>query len=106
MLASWVRAGVVWKPPKEYDMECSDFFRTKKTLVLSLSARPKLAEKKVLEQLGMTAVVIVPVKINGTIDSYVYFGQTSGEHIWEMEDVKLIKEAVKTLQSILTRNLG
>lgn len=106
VLASWVRAGVVWKPPKEYDMECSDFFRTKKTLVLSLSARPKLAEKKVLEQLGMTAVVIVPVKINGTIDSYVYFGQTSGEHIWEMEDVKLIKEAVKTLQSILTRNLG
>ena len=105
VLASWVRAGTAWQAREEYDPECRDFFRTKKTLVLSLSSRPKLAEKKVLEQLGMTAVVIVPVKINGVIERYVYFGQTFGEHIWGLEDVKLIKEAAKILQSILNRRV-
>ena len=53
----------------------------------------------------MTAVVIVPVKINGVIERYVYFGQTFGEHIWGLEDVKMIKEAAKILQSILNRRV-
>lgn len=103
VVTSWSRAGVIWSPVQEYDQEYSSFFRTKKTLVLSVSTTLRAAEKKVLEQSGLTAAVIIPVTVDGVIERYVCFGQTAKERTWKLEEVKFIKDSVKILQSILNR---
>ena len=105
VLSCWSRAGVSWSPAQEYDPEYSSFFQTKKTLVLSVSSTLRAAEKKVLEQSGLTAAVIIPVTVEGAIERYVCFGQVAKERAWKLEDVKFIKDSVKILQSILNRKI-
>ena len=110
VLSSWMRAGITWNPEQKYDQEYASFFQAKRTLILSAGsmpkAMPKAAEKKALEQMGLTAAVIIPVTINGAIERYVCFGQISREHVWKLEETKFIKDSVKILQSILIKKMG
>ena len=105
VLSNWARAGSTWNPGKEYGQEYSSFFQTKRTLVLSISSMPRVAEKKLLEQLGLTAAVIIPVTVDGAIERYVCFGQTARERTWKLDEVKFIKDSVKILQSVLNRKI-
>lgn len=114
VLSCWLRAGVAWSLEQKYDQEYDSFFQTRKTLILSAKAMTKAmpkavpgeAERKVLEQLGLTAVVVVPVTINGAVERYVCLGHTSKEHAWKLEETKFIKDSVKVLQSILIRKMS
>lgn len=114
VLSRWLRAGLVWSPEQKYDPEYASFFQTRKTLILSAKSMPSAmtkvmlgeAERKVLEQLGLTAVVVVPVTINGAVERYVCLGHIAKEHVWKLEETKFIKDSVKILQSILIRKMS
>lgn len=103
ILSNWVRAGLSWEFAREPAEDDSPLFRTKKTLVLSVSAKPKAAERKALERLGLTAAMIIPVVVDGAVERYVCFGQIGKERSWQLEEMKFIKDSVKVLQSILNR---
>lgn len=104
LIAGWSKTGSVGEPEKGKEYECPAFFRTEKTLVLSGNAMIGEEERKELDQFGLKAVIVVPVRSNGTDNIYVYFGEKVKERIWELDEIKFVNDSVKILQSVLNRN--
>ncbi len=78
---------------------------TEKTLVLSKNSMMGAVERDEMDQLGLKAVIIMPIVINGSINMYAYFGEKQKDRIWKLEEIKFLNDSVKILQSILTRRI-
>ncbi|MCR4989949.1 MAG: EAL domain-containing protein [Lachnospiraceae bacterium] len=63
------------------------------------------AEKEDLEMLGIKAIMIMPIIINGAPGMYACFYEKLRERTWSIEEIKFINDSVKILQSILTRRV-
>ena len=76
-----------------------------KPLVLSASAVMNTFEKDTMEETGVSALMIMPIMINGTPNMYACFYEKNKERVWSIEEIKFINDSVKILQSILTRRV-
>ncbi len=105
IIARWCNRGAVWSFEKDASLECPFFVNTKKTMIISESAGLKEEEREELKALGICSLVIIPVVLGGNKDMYVCFTQKDRKRIWQIEEIKFLKDAVKILQSILTRRI-
>ncbi len=79
--------------------------RVNKPMVLSSSAVMSTIEKEQMDSLGIEAMMIIPVIINGSPNMYACFYEKSKSRVWTIEEIKFINDSVKILQSILTRRI-
>ena len=104
VITRWCRLGVPWQPRE--DGQHPSFFRTEKTLVLSKNSVMKPEEKESMRELGLKAVIVMPVMLgNAPSNMYVYFGEKQNDRIWQLEEIKFANDSVKILQSVLTRRI-
>lgn len=97
----WCRKDIIW----ELDGAGVglSLLRGDKTLILSKSSSIGAGEKEGMENLGFWALVVMPVPISGARGIHVCFGETRGERVWKLEEIRFLRDCVKVLQRILSK---
>ncbi len=100
IVSKWCKKKTVWEFETFTDIS---LLRTEKTLVLSAASMKNVGEKEELEALGLKAVIIIPVLADNLENLRVCFGEITKERTWTLGEIKFLNDAVRILQSILTR---
>ncbi len=90
---------------KTIDIDRCWFLNSSKTLAVSYDTNMTPGEREQLEILGIKAVVSMPIIINGTIGFYAAFCENRKQHIWSIEDIKFINDAIRILQNIVVKRI-
>lgn len=105
IVARWLGEKVVWPFEKTVKQTTPFFLKTDKTLVLSGQAALNTEEKEEMESLSMKSLIVLPFVIGENSKMYACFSEQTKEREWQVEEIKFISDAVKILQSILTRRI-
>lgn len=103
--AEWCNKGVVSKFDKTKDLPCGEALKTDKVIVLSSGTAVDAGEREKMNLFGTKALIVIPIVINGAVNLYACFGENVKERQWRIEDVKFLNDAVKILQSIITKRI-
>lgn len=104
-LATWHAEGVPITVDTHLNQKIPFFIRTEKTLVISGNASLKEEERRELEKLGIKSVIVIPVVIGGEVTMYAIFAEKKKPKEWQIEEIKFAHDAVKVLQSIITKRI-
>ncbi len=103
--AEWCSRGTVSFFDRTQNIPAFHFMKADKPLVLSTDSREEFADKEALDQLGIQAFISFPLLHHKKEKMYVCFLQTDRSRIWDVGEIKFISDAVKVLQSILTKRM-
>ena len=87
------------------DLERYWFLRGDSISVISSNTRLTPGDRDQLDELGLTALVVIPIKLQLNEDTFgeaMFFclGETREERIFDVEDVKLLSDTGRVLQTI------
>ncbi len=105
IVVQWTNSGVKKLFTDPTDQEVCWFLGTQKAIVLSHDTQMNAGEREQLENLGINSLVSMPIVINGTPAFYACFAETKEKRIWSIDDIKFINDAIRILQSIITKRL-
>lgn len=105
ILAEWCNKGEVSFFDKTQNIPAMHFMKGEKPIVLSSDARDGFADKDELDSMNVQAFVSFPLLAHRGNRMYVCFLQCGQSRFWTVEDVKFISDAVKVMQSILTKRI-
>ncbi len=103
VLAEWCSQGVASHYDHTRGIDVAFDFGVEKPIVVSSTPQNRDIIKK-LETVGRKAVMFFPVKTNEE-KKYIVFAANhcTKEHVWSVREIKFTTDAVKILQSILTK---
>ena len=104
VLAEWCDDGVLSGFDQTKNQLRPSFLYSEKPLVLS-STSGKEGFEADLDQAGIRALAVLPITLRDHTSIFACFEVKRGERIWDLEEVKLLSDSVKVLQSILTRRI-
>ncbi|SFP78364.1 diguanylate cyclase (GGDEF) domain-containing protein [Butyrivibrio proteoclasticus] len=105
IVVQWTAAGVSKMFPNTTDQEKCWFLGTDKAVVVSSDSQMNAGEREQLDNLSIKALVTMPIIVNGTVLFYACFTETREIRIWSIDDIKYINDAIRVLQSIITKRL-
>lgn len=103
--AHWCNEGIVWPYDQVVRQPRPSFLKTEKTMVLSEKTMMSISEREEMADLGIKSLIVLPIVISGSIHMYACFTERNRERIWKLEEIKFLNDAVKILQSILTKRI-
>ena len=103
--AEWNAPGVVSCFDKQMGQQRFHFLYTDKPLVISADSDAEAPDREIMDKLGMTAVCVLPIQIGNGVAMYSCFMDSSADKKWKTEEVKFLYDAMKILQSILTKRI-
>ncbi|MBP3824775.1 MAG: EAL domain-containing protein [Butyrivibrio sp.] len=62
-------------------------------------------EREQIDNLGIKALVAMPIMINGNPAFYACLSENRENRIWSIDDIKFINDSIRILQSIITKRL-
>lgn len=105
LVSQWCNRGVISPFDKTGGLDACTLFQTDKPLVFSTGAIPG-EHMWEADYYGWSAIMVFPVALQEDDDRMVLTVEyRSGSHNWETSEVKYTADAVKLLQSILTRRM-
>ena len=105
VLCEWCDAGQVSFFDKTSHIPSYDFLQIEKPLVVSSDSRD-LACYEAVRQIGMQAVMLFPILCQGNNGNMVLsLNYRKQKHRWSVEEIRFTADAVRILQSILTRRI-
>lgn len=104
-VARWCEKNIEWELSNDAVRNCHKLLKAGKTLVLSFNSVMNVEEKEQMKELGLKAVIIMPIVISGTVNMYACFGEKLKDRIWTLDEIRFLNDSVKIIQSILTRYL-
>ncbi len=103
VICEWCKEGIISFFDKTSQVDTCSFLRAGKTIIISADNQQN-EYKKELELIGMKAVMIFPVIKTGNGNrTVVSLNHRVERHVWNMAEIKFTADAVKILESILTR---
>ncbi len=103
---------VQWKTEGAYnvfeetdDLDRCWFIGSSQMVAVSGSTTMNAGEREQLEDLGIYAVVAVPIVIADQIPFYACFAETRENREWIVNDIKFINDSIKILQNIITKRI-
>ncbi len=105
IVVQWALPGVGKLFPETTDQEVCWFLGLQKAVVISSDTQMNAGEREQLENLGIKALVSMPVVINSRAMFYACFTENRENRIWSIDDIKFINDAIRILQSIITKRL-
>ncbi len=105
IVVQWTAAGVSKMFPDTTDQEKCWFLGSEKAVVVSSDSQMNAGEREQLDNLSIKALVAMPIIVNGAILFYACFTETREIRIWSIDDIKYINDAIRVLQSIITKRL-
>lgn len=105
IVVQWTASGVEKIFPETTDRELCWFLGSEKAVVISSDTTMNAGEREQVENLGIKALVAMPVIINGSALFYACLTENRENRIWSIDDVKFINDAIRVLQTIITKRL-
>ena len=105
IVVQWTAAGISKMFPDTTDQEKCWFLGSEKAVVVSSDSQMNAGEREQLDNLSIKALVAMPIIVNGAILFYACFTETREIRIWSIDDIKYINDAIRVLQSIITKRL-
>ena len=87
------------------DIEKCWFLGRPQVIAVSGSTTMNSGEKEQLEDMGIYAVVSVPIVIAHKIPFYACFAETGEDREWFVNDIKFINDSIRILQNIITKRI-
>ncbi len=105
VLVQWAKAGVdnVFEETKDVD-KCW-FLGRLQIIAVSGNTTMNAGEREQLDNLGIYAVVSVPILVADQIPFYACFAETRENKEWIINDIKFINDSIKILQNIITKRI-
>lgn len=103
--AEWCNKGVVSRFDKSRELPCVEMLKTDKVIVLSSGTVRSAGEQEGMAMFGARALVVIPIAQHGAGNLCACFGENEKERQWQIEEVKFLNDAVKVMQSIITKRL-
>lgn len=105
IVADWNREGMARNFEGTANLQVPFFLNTQKPLIISGKASLKEQEREELEKRNVKSIVALPIVINGQINMYACFCEEEEERSWKVGEITFLNDAVKVLQSILTKRV-
>ncbi len=105
IVVQWTQTGVAKLFPETTDQECCWFIGRQKAVVVSSDTQMNAGEREQIDNLGIKALVSMPIVINGSPRFYACLTENRENRIWSIDDIKFINDAIRILQSIITKRL-
>ena len=87
------------------DQEVCWFLGNQKAVVISSDTQMNAGEREQIELLGIKALVSMPIIINGAPRFYACLCETREARVWSIDDIKFVNDAIRILQSIITKRI-
>lgn len=104
--SEWYAPGMVSRFDRNRNLTKYSFLSSDK--VLSISSGSGVGDPKWLQEmanLGIQAMVVVPIFVGNQVIMYATFCEERTERYWTIDEIKFISDAVKILQSIIQRRV-
>lgn len=83
----------------------SMLFKATNPLVYSVAGYMNSYDRGELEDMGVTALMVLPIVINRNPSMYACFYDAEEEKIWSVDEIKFVNDAVKILQNIIVKRV-
>ncbi|MCM1112133.1 MAG: EAL domain-containing protein [Muribaculum sp.] len=105
LLGAWCNKGIISPFDRTGGLNACTLFQTDKPLVFSTGAIPG-EHMWEADYYGWSAIMVFPIVLRGQEDGMVFTVEyRAGYHNWTSSEIKFASDAVKLLQSILTRRI-
>ena len=104
VVCEWRAPGQISYFDKINGVEAYSFLHAEKPLVVSTDSLGNAGSKEI-EEIGMKAVMIFPILKQESGNMVLSLNHRTQGHVWSMAEIKFTADAVKILQSILTRRI-
>ncbi|MGN1148733.1 MAG: EAL domain-containing protein [Lachnospiraceae bacterium] len=105
ILAEWCKKGVVPPFERNKNIKAGDLLFTEKPVIMSSDKIDTNEVAKGWLDFHVRAFAIFPLMKSAGGGMCICFNQSEHDHLWTVEEVKFISDAVKVLQSILTKRI-
>ena len=106
VLGMWENTGVTSLLDGVRTMTHEDFLvLSEKTTIISSKSKISDKYRANMESHHISALMTMPIFINGKIAMYTLFAEGRQERNWELDEAKFLGDVTKILQSILTRRI-
>ncbi|MBO4456615.1 MAG: EAL domain-containing protein [Butyrivibrio sp.] len=105
IVVQWTATGVSKIFSESTDRELCWFLGSDKAVVISSDTPMNAGEREQIENLGIKALISMPVIVNGSALFYACLTENRENRIWSIDDVKFINDAIRVLQTIITKRL-
>lgn len=106
VVAEWYADKVV--PRYDHNMNLPKYSFLTSDKQMSISSGSAVGDPKWLnemEELGIQAMMIVPIFSNNRVIMYAAYNEERRERYWTIDDIKFVSDATKVLQSIIDKRL-
>ncbi|MBP3195604.1 MAG: EAL domain-containing protein [Butyrivibrio sp.] len=105
IVVQWTAAGVPKMFTETTELEACWFIGADKAIVVSSDTQMNAGEREQLDFFGIKALVAMPIVINGAPRFYACLSENRENRIWSIDDIKFINDAIRILQSIITKRI-
>ncbi len=105
IIVQWTHPDVDKLYTETTDQEVGWFLGSSKAVVISSDTQMNAGEREQLDNLGMKALVAMPIMINALPRFYVCLSENRESRIWSIDDIKFVNDTIRILQSIITKRL-
>ena len=105
VVVEWTKPGF----PNLYDKTLSipkhKFLDEKEPFIISYNtfSHPKIEEQ--MKENKIKALMSFPICINGKVAMYICFTETQKDRIWELDEIRYMKNAVKIVEGVITKRI-
>lgn len=104
VVGEWCKSGVSSVFDKTEGLSLFPFLKQEKPLVISSDSFESTQAGEVLAKYGIRALTVFPITLQGQTDRFLCMMDTK-ERLWQVEDIKFIRDAAKLLQSVVQRQM-
>ena len=105
IIVQWTQPGVPKLFSNTTDQEVCWFLGSSKAIAISSDTQMNAGEREQIDNLGIKALVAMPIMINGNPAFYACLSENRENRIWSIDDIKFINDSIRILQSIITKRL-
>ncbi len=102
VISEWCQKGVISLFDQTKGLTVFPFLNQDKPLVISSDSFESTLAGETLTGYGIKALTVFPITLQGQTDRYLCM-MDNKERIWQVEDIKFIRDAAKLLQSVVQR---
>ncbi|MBE5830563.1 MAG: EAL domain-containing protein [Butyrivibrio sp.] len=105
IIVQWTTPGISKMFYETTDQDVCWFLGAEKAIVVSSDTQMNAGEREQLDMLGIKALVALPIVINNAPRFYACLTENRENRIWSIDDIKFISDAIRILQSIITKRI-
>lgn len=105
VIHEWLNTNIISSFDKTQNLQAYEFFDVEKPLVLGSDSMMNYTGNREFAYLNIRAAMSFPVMRGSDNCMFLCVSQVEQSRIWKVEEIKFISDAVRVLQSILTKRL-